>query len=200
MASYCDARQQNGIWQLRIDDIDPLREMPGARAGIQHTLSSYGFVWDGPAIEQSERTEQYLEKLHQLNRQRLLFPCTCSRKKLSDNTIYPGYCNPAASALSIESVSNKVQLKLDGETSDYALRIMLNSKIGFDDRIQGAQIFDDGHPGDTIVVRRDNLFAYALACAIDDSEKITHVVRGSDLLPLKPDPTCLCAHTGSIKQ
>lgn len=185
LASYCDARKHNGLWQLRIDDIDPPREMPDATARIEQTLQTYGFTWDGPTIKQSARTRTYLDQLEQLNRLQLLFPCDCSRSRLANQSVYPGYCNPvlAASAQTPTEAIALVKEKLLRGNKNHAIRVMIDTDIWFNDLIQGEQVFSDGQPGDTIVVRRDDLFAYALACAIDDSDGITHVVRGSDLLP-----------------
>lgn len=187
MASYCDARKNNGQWQLRIDDIDPPREMPNAAVAMQDTLTQYGFIWDGPVLYQSKRSHHYLSALHQLNDASLLFTCDCSRSKLANQAFYPGYCNPtqtgSTSSLSLAEAAKKVSNKLNNKDSNNAIRINTNAAITFNDRIQGEQVYDDGQPGNIVVVRRDDLFAYSLACAIDDSDGITHVVRGSDLLP-----------------
>lgn len=59
LASYLDARAVGGRWLLRMEDIDPPREMPGAQRAIVETLSSYGFEWDGEMLRQSERQVAY---------------------------------------------------------------------------------------------------------------------------------------------
>lgn len=184
MASYCDARNHNGFWHLRIDDIDPPRAMPGAIEQIQQTLKTYGFNWDGDALLQSQRTQHYLRKLQKLNELHLLFPCDCSRRRLSNQPVYPGYCNPISTApiRTTSEAAEIVKTKLLKGNQNQAIRITVDTTIWFNDRIQGEQVFDDGQPGDTIVVRRDDLFSYALACAVDDADGITHVVRGYDLL------------------
>ena len=67
--------------------------------------------------------------------------------------------------------------------ADHALRIALTGSLQFHDKVQGAQsIHLDEHVGDIIIWRRDNLVAYALACAVDDAQSVSHVVRGADLL------------------
>ena len=53
VASYLQARTQDGRWLLRIEDIDPPREQAGASEEIVEALQCYGFEWDGDAIYQS---------------------------------------------------------------------------------------------------------------------------------------------------
>ena len=47
VASYADARAYQGKWLVRIEDLDPPREMPGAAADILRTLEAFGFEGDG---------------------------------------------------------------------------------------------------------------------------------------------------------
>ena len=53
LASYLDARAVGGRWLLRMEDLDPPREEPGAQAAILKALESYGFEWDGQMIRLS---------------------------------------------------------------------------------------------------------------------------------------------------
>jgi len=198
MSSYCDARSHNGLWFLRVDDIDPPRTVPGASEGIERTLKAYGFSWDGPVRKQSERSKHYLNKLTKLNELKMLFPCACSRSRLAKHSPYPGYCNPvsASSVSTTGDAAVKVRKKLKSGDKDHAIRIIIDTDVWFEDRIQGQQIFSDGQPGDTIVMRRDDLFAYTLACAVDDADGISHVVRGSDLLPTTAGQIAVIKHLG----
>ena len=169
LASYCDARQRGGLWQLRIDDIDGPRSTPGSAESIQRTLENLGFEWDGPILWQSTRLERYHEALYLLIDKGLIFACNCSRKMLPRGEVYPGRCRKH------QATRHPV--------ADHALRMRMLGKIAFTDAIQGLQQFDLAlDVGDSIVWRRDQLVSYALACAVDDADNVTHVVRGADLL------------------
>lgn len=182
MASYCDARANQGRWLLRIDDIDPPRTAEGAATGIERTLKHYGFEWDGNTQWQSSRTTAYLAAIGRLNDKSVLYPCSCSRKALANAKVYPGHCLPRSNSESWAQAQEKIRSKLVTNTTEYAIRAHLKANTGFTDLVQSEQRFNAlSDLGDTIVLRRDNLFAYALACAVDDSDGISHVVRGQDL-------------------
>ncbi|NND89253.1 MAG: tRNA glutamyl-Q(34) synthetase GluQRS [Granulosicoccus sp.] len=169
LASFCDARHQRGQWLLRIDDIDEPRSVPGSADAIQRTLERYGFHWDGPVRWQSNRQERYVEALSSLVESGLIFACDCSRRSLPTGQVYPGRCR-----------HRRVS---DLPVMHHALRLSLSGTVYFDDAIQGVQRFDLAvDVGDSIVWRRDGLVSYALACAVDDADQVTHVVRGADLL------------------
>lgn len=182
MASYCDARHNQGRWLLRIDDIDPPRELAGAAEDIQTVLKQYGMMWDGDVLFQSERSTAYREAIHYLNANNALYLCDCSRRKLQGSNTYPGYCRPQHTESKSKAKRN-VETTLVEPDDRFAVRVTLESIIRFTDRVQGDQTFVPSTQfGDAIVLRKDNLFSYALACAVDDANGITHVVRGADLL------------------
>lgn len=96
LASYLDARAVGGRWLLRMEDLDPPREMPGAQAAILSTLEAYGFEWDGELVRQSDRHDAYAQVIDRLFAQGLAYACTCSRKQLEGHHgIYPGFCRNA---------------------------------------------------------------------------------------------------------
>jgi glutamyl-Q tRNA(Asp) synthetase len=178
LASYLDARARQGLWLLRIDDIDTPRNVPGAADGILATLEAYGLDWDGPVYYESEHPADYEQALSALQRSGLLYPCTCSRKLLAElpgrHDIYPGICR------------NRTVFPTD---QPYALRVKSDRReIGFDDRLQGSirQNLAEEH-GDFILKRKEGIVSYQLACVIDDHlQGVTHVVRGFDLVDSAP--------------
>lgn len=173
LASYLDARSAGGRWLLRMEDLDPPREVPGAQAAILKTLEDYGFAWDGPVVRQSERLARYGEVVERLREQGLAYACTCSRKQLEGfSGIYPGFCREAGQ-----------------EPRDAAIRLRVPEReYAFVDRVQGAFAQHLGREvGDFVIRRRDGLYAYQLAVVLDDAwQGVTDVVRGADLLDSTP--------------
>ncbi len=187
LASYCDARAHGGEWLVRIEDVDLPRARPGASDAILATLRRYGFAWDHAVTWQSKRNELYEQAFDRLNKERLMFPCVCTRKELEAATfgpvgerVYPGTCRGAVTP------ERRPQARDEGHC---AWRVKVDDRpIAFVDRLQGPQeqrLATD--VGDYVVKRSDGLFAYQLAVVVDDAEQgITHVVRGADLLTSTP--------------
>jgi len=170
VASYCDARAAGGRWLVRMEDIDPPREMPGAAQRILAQLEAYGFEWDGDVLFQSARLDAYAHALDALRAGGHLFWCTCSRADLArgGGVVYPGTCRA-----------------FTAPRDDAAVRLRVPSgSVEFADRVFGPQREDVAATvGDFVVLRRDGLFAYQLAVVVDDAyQRVTDVVRGADLL------------------
>ncbi|WP_415261679.1 tRNA glutamyl-Q(34) synthetase GluQRS [Pseudomonas chlororaphis] len=173
LASYLDARAVGGRWLLRMEDLDPPREEPGAQAAILKALESYGFEWDGEMVRQSERHAAYAAVLNRLFNQGLAYACTCSRKQLEPyHGIYPGLCRNAGHS-----------------QEDAAIRLRVPElEYRFTDRVQGEFRQHLGRDvGDFVIRRRDGLYAYQLAVVLDDAwQGVTDIVRGADLLDSTP--------------
>jgi glutamyl-Q tRNA(Asp) synthetase len=179
VASYLSARRAGGEWLVRIEDLDPPREVPGSAEEIVATLDSFGFQWNESIVRQSERTELYRAALERLIAADLAFPCSCSRTELQadqppgrdhpEDLYYPGWCRNG--------------VRTPGRPLAFRFRVAPGI-TAFDDQIQGAQRADvAAETGDFVIRRRDGLFAYQLAVVVDDAaQRITHVVRGADLL------------------
>ncbi|VAW82470.1 Glutamyl-Q tRNA(Asp) synthetase [hydrothermal vent metagenome] len=177
LGSYLDARAQGGRWLVRMEDLDPPREMPGAADDILHTLDVFALRHDCDVMYQSQRHEAYQAALEQLIEQCVAYPCACTRREIRETGkpggIYPGTCR---SGLPPGHKARSVRLRVGDSTTR------------FTDRLQGPVHENLGEQvGDFILRRADGLYAYQLAVVIDDAAQgITHVVRGADLL----DSTC----------
>ncbi|MDA9001871.1 glutamate--tRNA ligase family protein, partial [bacterium] len=80
VASWCDAKHHGGTWLVRMEDLDPPREVAGASDDILRTLEGHGLHWDGDVVFQSRRSDLYADALDSLKRDGCVFPCACSRK------------------------------------------------------------------------------------------------------------------------
>ncbi|SEK48708.1 tRNA glutamyl-Q(34) synthetase GluQRS [Nitrosovibrio tenuis] len=176
VGSYLEAKSRRGEWLLRIEDLDPAREIPGASTAILNTLVTLGMEWDGEVLYQSRRNEAYRAAFEALEKQRMLYPCICSRKEIADSTIvgmdgpvYSGTCR--ARSVPIED-SAAWRVRTD------------NYPVEFTDALQSRiQQHLRADIGDFVLRRADGIFAYQLAVVVDDAEQcVTHVVRGADLL------------------
>lgn len=176
VASFLDARAHQGLWLVRIDDLDTPRNTVGATDNILRMLGVFGLHWDESVFYQSQQLDRYYTVIEQLRQQQLVYPCVCSRKKLAETSnkgVYPQFCR-----------HNVIE-----KDKDFALRVKTRSQIvHFQDELQGLTIhnlsLDDG---DFIIQRKDNIIAYQLAVVVDDEQQhVNHVLRGMDLLTSTP--------------
>jgi glutamyl-Q tRNA(Asp) synthetase len=171
-ASYLDARAHHGQWIVRMEDLDTPRMAPGAADDILRTLARFGLQSDEEVVFQSCRTALYQAALEALKAKGAAFPCSCTRRSISDGGAYPGTCRAG----------------LAGRTAR-AWRVRVNdSPVCFIDRLQGEHCESlEEETGDFVVLRADGLFAYQLAVVVDDeAQGVTDVVRGADLLDSTP--------------
>ncbi len=182
VASYLQAKNNQGKWLVRIEDIDPPREVKGSASGILKQLEQHGLVWDDSVVYQSDQIDQYHDILQKLRNQNLVYNCTCTRQRISElNGIYDGLCSqknhPLIDASSRFSINRAVHAI--GRNND---------KLAFTDSIMGefSQSLNND-VGDFVVLRRDGLISYQLAVVIDDFyQGITEIVRGYDLIDSTP--------------
>lgn len=169
LGSFLNARAQQGRWLVRIEDIDPPREIAGAANTILRQLEHYGLHWDGEVLWQSQRHDAYRDALQWLQQHRQSYFCRCTRSRIQQiGGHYDGHCR---------------DLQLGPENA--ALRLRQQQPVySFDDLLRGHVIANAAlAQEDFIIHRRDGLFAYNLAVVVDDHfQGITEVVRGADLI------------------
>ncbi|MDP4097421.1 tRNA glutamyl-Q(34) synthetase GluQRS [Paenibacillus sp. P96] len=200
LLSWLQIRAAGGTYVMRIEDIDMTRSRSRLVKAILEDLKWLGINWDeGPDQEgpygpymQSMKLRQYESALNKLHEQGLLYPCFCSRTDIlgaasaphglaGEGPAYPGTCR----WLSEEERKEKERYKtpsLRMKTPDNPERF-----ITFHDQVAGIVSVPASTGGDFIVKRADGMFSYQLAVVVDDAEmKMTHVLRGSDLLDSTP--------------
>ena len=177
LASYCQARSQQGRWLLRIEDVDTPRVVRGSTDSILQDLEAFGFEWDGEVLYQSNQFERYQYYLDKLFADGRAYACECSRRSLREygvesgilGQIYPGLCRDK---------------QLAGDQLSIRLNTSRAGQIEFDDRVYAGQSMNlEVEVGDFVLKRVDGIFAYHLAVVVDDYlQQVDEIVRGADLL------------------
>jgi len=171
LGSWLMARSRGGRWLVRVEDIDPPREVPGMADRQLADLHAFGFAPDGPVWRQSARGDAYEAALQRLVAQGDAFACRCSRSDLAATGGIHRGCVESPSA--------------DGQA--WRLR-MPDQRVGFVDAVRGPFAQDLARDvGDIVLRRADGAWAYHLAVVVDDAAQgVTEVVRGADLLDSTP--------------
>lgn len=172
LASYLEAKSRNGLWLIRIEDLDPLREPPEATGQILASLDAHGLFSDEPIRFQSHQHEAYLSAIELLLNKGSAYRCACSRKQLQANQGRHPHCRSGGATTS---------------NQPFAIRFALNDEqCHWQDQLLGPQHqLVQAEIDDPVILRKEGFFAYQLAVVMDDIEQgITDVVRGSDLLDM----------------
>ena len=172
LGSWLMARHAGGEWWVRIEDLDPPREIPGAADDQLRTLSAFGLHSDGPVVRQSDRHARYRDAIDRLLADGHAFQCACSRTDLAAVGGIHRACRPGAA---------RAQTAV-------RLRVADGARVAFDDLLCGHIEQDAAHEvGDVVLRRADGFWAYQLAVVVDDAAQgITDIVRGADLLDSTP--------------
>lgn len=173
LASYLRARQHDGEWLLRIDDIDQTRCKPEFASSILTTLEKHGLHWDRTPLYQSQRLSRYDSALLKLTSKALTYYCECTRKQIKANgQLYAGTCRdkglqPATTQLSLAT-------RLLNPRKQPPVKDIVLGQVEIPTEVLSE---------DFVLKRRDGMHAYHLVSVVDDIEQgITEVVRGADLL------------------
>lgn len=170
--SWLLARHAGGEWLVRVEDLDPPREVAGAAHRQLAALEAFGLFPDGPVTWQSRRSSLYQNALESLLQQGLAFECRCSRTDLA----------------AVHGIHRACVARSSRPDAAVRLRVPDGSVVAFDDAIQGRIEQDVAmEVGDFVLRRADGFWAYQLAVVVDDAAQgITDVVRGADLLDSTP--------------
>lgn len=199
ITAYTNAKNNQGLFKLRIEDIDRTRCKVKFENEIISNLTWLGITWDEEVMRQRHRTKFYLAAIGQLLKERLLYPCSCTRKEINSAVlaphayegtppIYPGTCRNRQPSGPIKA------LRLDIYK---ALKLLSGRKLSFFETGYNERNFLEEQVisknelestfGDLVIARKDIGTSYNLSVVIDDAaQQITHVTRGDDLFKVTP--------------
>lgn len=191
------ARHTGGTFLFRIEDTDTTRVTDEYIQAAIDTLKWLGLNWDeGPEVGgengpylQSQRLGIYAEWAQKFLDQKDAYHCYCSADELEAvreaqraANVAPGY-NGHCRDLTSEQIA---AYKTEGRLPVVRMR-MPDGGTTFNDLIRGDVSFDHKFVPDFVLVRGDGSPLYTLAVAVDDVlMKVTHVLRGEDLLSSTP--------------
>jgi glutamyl-tRNA synthetase len=191
------ARHTGGTFVFRIEDTDTTRVTDEYIAAAIDTLRWLGLQWDeGPEVGgeygpylQSERMDLYAHWAQKFLDQKDAYHCYCTPAELEVRrdaqraaNVAPGYDGQCRD-LTAEQIAG---FAAEGRQSVIRMR-MPDGQTTFVDQIRGEMSFDHKFVPDFVLVRGDGSPLYTLAVAVDDIlMKITHVLRGEDLLSSTP--------------
>lgn len=182
------AREGNGTFLLRHEDIDSSRVRKEFFTMIEFDLQWLGLPWDAEPIRQSSRQSAYQNANDKLKNAGLLYPCFCTRQDIrsalsaphGSSPTYPGTCRhiPTEKANALIAAGTPRSWRFDSRKASE-----IHGPLDFSDLRFGKIVVNPSLNGDAVLARRDIGIAYHLAVVVDDDfQQITHVTRGDDLL------------------
>ena len=191
------ARHTGGTFIFRIEDTDTERVTPEYIQAAINTLKWLGLDWDeGPEVGgengpylQSQRLDIYAEWAAKFLEQGDAYHCYCSSEELEAvreaqraANVAPGY-NGHCRELTPQEIAAYLS---EGRKPVVRMR-MPDGSTTFTDLIRGEVTFEHKFVPDFVLARNDGSPLYTLAVAVDDVlMKVTHVLRGEDLLSSTP--------------
>jgi glutamyl-tRNA synthetase len=180
------ARQHGGEMILRIEDTDLARVRQEWIDGIQSTLRWLGLDWDGEPVLQSSRFDRYLEAADRLLASGAAYFCYCTEdevKERNDAALaagqtpgYDGRCRDLGD-------DERAQREAEGRPRSVRMRTPDDGASEFDDLVREHVTVDWSTIHDFVIVRSNGTPVFFLANAVDDADmRITHVIRGEDLI------------------
>jgi glutamyl-Q tRNA(Asp) synthetase len=179
--SWLLAHHAGGEWWVRMEDLDPPREIAGAAQGQLDTLEAFGLRSDAAVEWQSRRSAFYQAALQRLLEQGKAFECHCSRSELAAiGGIHRACVGGTGRSAPVRTSAFRMPA--------IRLRVVDGTVVAFEDQLQGRFSQDvAGEVGDFVLRRADGLWAYQLAVVVDDAAQgMTDIVRGADLLDSTP--------------
>jgi len=181
--NYVYAKQNNGLFLIRIEDTDRERSTKEFEKNILDSLHSIGLSPDLEPINQSERNDVYIAAAQKLIDSNQAYYCDCSVEELDQ--------------MRADQQSKGLKPQYDGrsrnknlsksEKTVLRLKTPLDGEVVVKDHVRGDIIFNNSELDDLIILRSDGSPTYHLCNVIDDYEQgVTTVIRGEDHISNTP--------------
>lgn len=189
------ARHHGGTFVFRIEDTDKERSTEESYEAMLETMRWLGLDWDeGPEVggphgpyRQSERTDLYVDVLTRLRASEFTYDCFCTtaevdvRRRASGSKVqgYDGFCREL-------SIGQRAAFEAEGRSFVVRFR-MPDGAVTWTDLVRGDVTFETEFVPDFALCRANGDPLYTLVNPVDDAlMRITHVLRGEDLLSSTP--------------
>lgn len=194
--NWAYARHTGGTFVFRIEDTDAQRDSEESYAAILDALRWLGLNWDeGPEVggphepyRQSQRTEIYREVVEKLRESGEAYPAYSTPEEVEARHIAAGR-NPKLGYDNYDrDLTDEQRAAFEAEGRKPVLRLrMPDADLSWHDLVRGTTTFGAGTVPDFALTRATGEPLYTLVNPVDDAlMKITHVLRGEDLLPSTP--------------
>lgn len=186
------ARERDGVFLLRIEDIDPGRCRLEFERSLMEDLAWLGLTWPEPVRRQSEHMDDYRAALDRLGEIGVTYPCFCTRREIEDEiaraghaphgpdgALYPGTCRhlPEDERAMRIAAGDAFAVRLD-----VARACALAGPLSWYDEAAGTVEAVPEILGDVVLARKDVPTSYHLSVTVDDAlQGVTLVTRGRDL-------------------
>ena len=181
--NYVYAKQNDGLFLVRIEDTDRERSTKEFEKNILDSLNSIGLSPDLEPINQSERNDIYTAAAQKLIDSNQAYYCDCSVEELDQ--------------MRAEQQSQGQKPQYDGRSRDknlskaentvLRLKTPLEGEVVVNDYVRGDIVFNNSELDDLIILRSDGSPTYHLCNVVDDYEQgVTTVIRGEDHISNTP--------------
>lgn len=181
--NYVYAKQNDGLFLVRIEDTDRERSTKEFEKNILDNLSSIGLNPDQKPINQSERNDIYIKAAEKIIKTGNAYWCDCSEESLDE-------MRKEQTAAGKKPMYDGRSRNLGLERSDQTvLRLATpdDGEIVVKDLIRGDITFKNSELDDLILLRSDGTPTYHLCNVVDDFEQnVTTVIRGEDHISNTP--------------
>ena len=195
--NYLYAKQNKGIFILRIEDTDRNRYVEGAVENLIKTMQWSGIQYDeGPKIGgekgpyfQSKRIDIYRKYILQLIENEKAYPCFYSKERLKkiEKENLPSNILTLQDQKYRDISKDESISRMKNENHVIRLKVPKNGSIEYYDQVRGKLKFDLSLIEDQILIKSDGYPTYHFANVIDDHlMKISHVIRGEEWISSMP--------------